>query len=112
MDVVQVLARIKLLDREFHVQCCYDAEEPLGYLLHMTYYEPDVITGVSELQTTRKWFIAEDADDQAIVETAYACALRSYAHVVAEHFTFDGRRVFSPHISLEARAAIVEREKL
>lgn len=74
-----------------------------GFLLQLTYVEPDVWTGVPEEQHARKWYVSAHATETEIVETAWAAAQRSALHQLAEHFTYRGRLVYSPHFDVGRR---------
>lgn len=37
--------------------------------------------------------------------------MRSYDHVVQEHFTYFGRRVYSPHFPIESRMDMAARHE-
>lgn len=97
-EILAILADVALPNRTFEL-----LDKGDGYLLRMTYNEACVITGKTELQKTRKWYISGYANESEIVETAYACAVRSAIHVVSEHFTYKGRRVYSPHFDIHRR---------
>jgi hypothetical protein len=115
-QLIAILADIKILDRRFIVtpaQChpTFDehdngARPTYGWHLQVTYNEADVDTGKVEQQYSRKWYIADDATESDVVDTAFAAVMRSYDHVVQEHFTYKGQRVFSPHFPIETRFAM------
>jgi hypothetical protein len=79
-----------------------------GYLLQLEYWEEDVHTGKSELQRARKWYISPWMTETEIVETAYAACQRSMMHRLGEWFSYQGKRVYSPHFPVEARLAMAE----
>lgn len=99
-QIESVLEQIKFMDRTFRV-----IEKGDGFLLQMQYYEADVEKPGSEpvLQSTRKWYLSPYMTDSEIVETAWACVLRSQQHVASEHFTYKGRRVYSQHFDINYR---------
>jgi hypothetical protein len=76
-----------------------------GFLLQGEYTEDDVETRNPELQRTRKWYISPHMTQTEVVDTCFALCERSMRHRCREHFTFDGLRIFSPHIPLHARVA-------
>jgi len=41
--------------------------------------------------------------ESEIVETAWLCVQRSQIHVASEHFTYEGRRVYSQHFNVQCR---------
>lgn len=103
-DIEAILARVRYLDRTFHLLPKGD-----GWLVRLSYVEADVETGAEELQQSRKWYVSPWSTETEIVETAFACAERSALHVLKEHFTYEGHRIYSPHFSVRARIALCER---
>lgn len=103
----QILDQIQIFDRTF--EAIHLKDEFL--LFRVTYNEPDIDTGVIERQCSRWWPIADDATETDIVETAFLAVMRSYDHVVKEHFLYRGRRVYSPHFSIEARIEMCDSQK-
>lgn len=99
-----IVSNIKMLDRDFVVS---DAG-PHGWFLQVRYIEADVDTGEPAEQLSRKWLVEPTDTEGSVVRTAYAAISRSYAHVVAEHFLYKGKRVFGPHISLDAMLTACE----
>lgn len=115
-ELLAILADIKIFDRLFIVKPAkchptFDEHDngvrpTYGWHLQVTYNEADVDTGKIEQQYGRKWYVADDATESDVVDTAFAAVMRSYDHVVQEHFTYKGRRVFSPHFTIEQRFAM------
>lgn len=79
-----------------------------GYLLQISYWEEDVETHTPMLQKSRKWYISTFATETEIVETCFKAARISMEHVLKEHFTYKGCRVYSPHIDINARIELCE----
>lgn len=96
-QLCRIVADISILDRLFEVTDCAD-----GWYVQVTYFEPDVDTGKTALQKSRKWLVEPSATESDVVRTVYAAVSRSYAHVVSENFTYKGRRVFGPHVAIDA----------
>lgn len=96
--LLAILDNIKILDRRFIA-----TPTTHGWHLQVTYNEVDIETGALEQQYSRKWFISDEATETDVVDTAFACVMRSYDHVVQEHFTYKGHRVFSPHFTIQQR---------
>jgi hypothetical protein len=94
----RIIADISIFDRCFEINDCADG----GWYVQVTYYEADVDTGATALQKSRKWLVEPSATESDVVRTAYAAVTRSYAHVVSEHFTYRGKRVFGPHVAIDA----------
>lgn len=104
--VRDIVARIEFLDRKFEVMPKGD-----GFLLQLSYTEPDIHTGAPALQKARKWYISSHATETEIVETAYAACVRSMQHVVSEHFLYRRRRVYSPHFDIQGRIDLCDAEQ-
>jgi len=71
-----------------------------GVHLQATYSEPDIYTGATETQHTRRWLLSPAMTDSEIVQTAFKCALTSFEHRAREGFTFRGARIFGPHFDV------------
>jgi hypothetical protein len=103
-----ILDQVRFMDRTFHL-----LEKGDGFLLQAKYLEPDVEIPNSKpmLQSTRKWYISPFMTKSEIVETAWACICRSMLHVASEHFTYQGRRVYSQHFDVDARVSLCDEEQ-
>lgn len=88
-----------------------------GYALHVvtrghviwievTYLEPDVMSGVDELQTSRPWLIPDAYGPGQIVQVCFKAILTSMEHRLRENFTYKGKAVLMPHFDLEQLLAI------
>ena len=73
-----------------------------GALLWAKYEDADVYTGKYEWQTTRKWYISSHATDSEILQTILKLCLTSAEHRVRESFLYGGKRIFGPHIKIDA----------
>lgn len=102
-QVSGIVANIVFMDRKFIVT----AREG-GFLLQLEYMEPDVDTGVMAKQRARKWYVSKFSTETEIVETAFKACRVSMDHVLKEHFTYEGFRVYSPHFNVRARMLLAE----
>jgi hypothetical protein len=102
-EIEAILREVAFPDRRFLLHVKGD-----GFLLQVTYMEADVETGVVEEQRARKWYISPFSTETEIVETALLAIQRSMMHVVGEHFTYRGRRVYSPHFHIENRVELCD----
>lgn len=102
-DVAEIVGKVRFLDRKFRV-----LEKGDGFLVQLEYVEADVHTGRPELQRSRKWYVSPWSTETEIVETCFAACQRSMMHVVGEHFTYAGRRVYSPHFTIGGRIELVD----
>lgn len=109
-----ILTDIKIFDRSFKitgpVTVQDDENVTCGWHVQVCYFEPDIYKpdGDAQLQESRPWFIWEGASESEIVHTVFAAVMRSYDHVVQEHFTYKGKRVYSPHFAVEQRLKMAE----
>lgn len=100
-EVKTIIDRISFMDRQFRI-----TERNKGYMLQIEYYEVDVDDSSNTepvLQRARKWYISPYSTETEIVETAFKACRTSMDHVLKEHFLYLGRRVYSPHFSIQAR---------
>jgi hypothetical protein len=106
-EVQDIIDGIRFRDREFKLMIKGD-----GFLLQMSYYEPDVtkLGSPPVKQSTRKWYISSYSTDSEVVETCFAMVCRSQLHVAGEHFTFHGRQVYSPHFNILKRMELCDLE--
>lgn len=105
-DILKIISGVKFMDRTFRLMAKGD-----GYLLQLSYYEADIETGKRALQKARKWYISPWMTETEIVETAFAACRRSMDHVLKEHFTYQGERVYSPHFDVQARLKMCKDKK-
>lgn len=105
-EVKSIVAGIKFMDRTFRV-------EPMGggFFLQVQYMEADIETGAVERQNARKWYISAHSTETEIVETAFKACRTSMEHVLKEHFTYLGRRVYSPHFEIQARLELCDAKR-
>ncbi len=109
LQLETILANIKIFDRTFKIVSAVAGSGPdkiFGWHVQVCYDEPDIETGTIGRQESRPWFIAESTGESEIVDTVFAAVMRSYDHVVKEHFTYKGKRVFSPHFTISQRLAM------
>ena len=81
------------------------------WLLRVTYREADSTKpdGPRLKQTTRPWLLWESMTKDEIMDTVFAACQRSQNHVAGEWFTYQGKRIYSPHISLADRLKAAEK---
>lgn len=78
-----------------------------GFFVQIEYEEPDIKTGVLELQRGRKWYVSRFATDSEIVQTLLSAALASAEHQVREHFGYSPapdqkpRLIYGPHYNAD-----------
>ncbi len=107
-QIENLLKKVSFMDRKFLVM-----EKGDGFLLQMSYMEMDVDEpekGVCE-QKTRKWYVSPFSTETEIVESCWAMVCRSQMHVAGEHFTYNGKRVYSPHFDVHARMQLCDEKR-
>lgn len=106
-EVKAIIDSIEFMDRRFRL-----LEKGDGYLLQLEYMEADVDDPKGDptpkLQRARKWYLSPYSTETEIVETAFKAVKTSMMHVVKEHFTYKGRRVYSPHFNVNARIRLCD----
>ena len=107
----EILSHIKIFDRRFEAREVQvpdreEGEVETGFLIQVVYEEADIVSGKVETQRSREWYLWEGASETEVVHTAFAAVMRSYDHVVQEHFTYKGVRVYTPHVDIEERLEV------
>lgn len=57
----------------------------------------------------RKWYLSPHMTKSELVATAFKAVLTFQEHEAREQFTYRGRRVFGPHIDIDALHEVAER---
>lgn len=80
--------------------------------LRVEFWAESTKTGEQELQVGRPWMLTGDMTDDQVVRTALAAVLAAEEHEAREQFTFGGRPIFGPHMSLDwlANACLLKPE--
>lgn len=96
--VEAIIANIKFENYTFHV-----TPDREGAKLQATYPEADIRDPSRiETQYTRKWLISPATVESEIVKTAFKLCATSAEHRLREGFTWQGARIFGPHIDVYA----------
>lgn len=103
--IEKILSRIQFQDRKFLL-----LEKGDGFLIQMSYMEPDVdVPGSPPVeQKTRKWYVSPFMSESEIVETCWAAVCRSQLHIASEYFQYKGRRVYSQHFDVNVRITMCD----
>lgn len=73
------------------------------WYLQWSFTAPDYAHGNTPTDwTSRKWHLSEHMTESEIVQTALAAALMAEEHEAREAFSYNGQRIFNPHISVAA----------
>lgn len=73
-----------------------------GFLFQIVFQDKDVITGNMQPQHCRKWWISRYMTESEIVRTVLVAVKMAEEHELLEKFTYNGKRVFDPHFSVNA----------
>jgi hypothetical protein len=81
----------------------FDVIEGEGvFFLQVWFDAEDLVTGELDIQRGRKWYLSSFMRKSEVVMTAFKAIMTAEEHEVREGFRYRGRRVFSPHISIDA----------
>jgi hypothetical protein len=95
-DLEETLRELRFGQHRFEAQRNGD-----GFLIHISGIEADSDTGQEQRFHGREWFIPVHATRSDIVRTALKAALTWQEHEVRETLTYRGRKLFSPHFSVD-----------
>lgn len=68
--------------------------------LQVVFPAPCTLTGKTEMQKCRKWWLSPFMTDTEVVTTAYKAVEAAETHELREKFQFKGRRIFDPHFNV------------
>lgn len=102
-QLTDILGSVKFRDWKFRVM-----EKGDGFLVQVVFTAPDCEDGCPKPQRGRKWYVSSHACRSEVVQTAYAAVQRAILHEVAEDFLFKGRRIFDPHLDVEALVDVAD----
>jgi hypothetical protein len=102
--IAELLCDVKYKDN-WSLSQGYDGERQY---LQWHFTGPCAVTGIIERHPCRKWYLSEHMVDGEVVQTAFMAALAAEEHECREFFKYKDKRVFGPHIRLEALMAACE----
>lgn len=88
----------------------YDQNRGGAPYLQWEFVSNNVKTGMSEIMTSRKWYLSYYMTESEIVLTAFKAALTAEEHEARESFYYEGRRILNPHVSVRALMEVCDRE--
>lgn len=102
--VLAVVNKVNLPGHTFRVGHLTD---PQGkhvdvWFIQDTYVRPDALTQEEGTGFGRKWHVSPHATDSEIILTCLKAAITNAEHEVREAFEYEGRRIFQPHIDVDA----------
>lgn len=86
----------------------YD-EEGSRYYFQVHCWRMDVITGQMGWGYGGKAYLSPHATDSELVQTAFGLYKAYWEHEARETFQYKGKRVFGPHISVEALLTVASK---
>lgn len=81
-----------------------------GFYVQLRYVELDIVTGDPADQHGRKWYVSSHSTKSEVVQTVLKACLTSAEHMVREHFTYRGVRVFGPHFDVDRLVELAANE--
>lgn len=108
-----LIADITFNDWQYYITL--DGNRPF---LQIKFFAPCNMTGVTELQSCRKWVLSYHMTDDEIVATALKATLTALEHEAREQFKWRGQPIFRPHYNiyelhkLSSRNATEKREPM
>lgn len=93
----------------YRVEVDIDRADPAGRVfIQVLHDRPDAFTGVMGEGKGGKRYLSPHQTDSEIVRTVFSACLAYEEHEVREFFQYRGKRVFGPHIDVEALATIAD----
>jgi hypothetical protein len=96
-EMLDVLDEIRFMDYSFCIKLHFGA-----YYLQANFVEPDIVTGINEVQYTGRWQLSEHMTKSEFVQTVFKCCMTSMEHRTREHFRYKRSAVYSPHYDVDA----------
>lgn len=106
----QLLESVKY--RNWMLRAWEDSTRAGAPYLQWAFMRRDVKTGHMCWQHGRKWYLSLHMTESELVLTAFKAAVTCEEHECRENFTYCGKRILSPHISVRALLEICEREEV
>jgi len=83
-----------------------------GFLVQLVYMEVDTdapadVSSVPVEQAARKWYVSPYSTTTEVVRTLHKAVMASLEHRLGEHFTYQGAKVYSPHLPIDALEGVV-----
>ena len=87
----------------YHLICARDRKDPEGRVfIQVACWRKDTVTGEMGMGKGGKSYLSEHMTDSEIVRRAFGLFMAYEEHECREFFKWRGRRVFGPHIAVEA----------
>ncbi len=102
-DVIKIISDIKYKDWELFLGDMAD-----GWYLQVRFVDKDIHTGELEQQSCRKFYISSHSIPDEVIRTAYRAVMAAVRHEAEETFTYKGKNIFGPHLSVERLVEIAD----
>lgn len=79
-----------------------------GWLLHVEFERPDIITGAIGIGHGRSEIVWSGATESGLVKTAWLLVELMIRHELMEGFNYKGKKIFNPHNTVDALISIQE----
>lgn len=113
LDRIRRIVDDVALADNFEIACYRDKEVPEGrWYFQIQCWRKDVITGEWGYGYGGKAYLSEHATDSELVQTIFGLYKGYVEHEARETFTYKGRRVFGPHIDVDALWEVARRVDL
>lgn len=99
-----IINRVEYKDWDFQVTL--DESRPM---LQIVFNDTDIDDNSDELvqQKSRKYVLSPYMTDSEVIQTALLATIKAEQHETREHFMYKGKRIFGPHLSVDARVDLV-----
>lgn len=99
----EILGRLSYRDWTFHL-----GKDATGlYYLQLRWPDFDVRSDEMTAHSGRKWRLSQHMTRSQVVQTALAAVLAAEEHEARERFLYLGRRIFGPHMNVDALYVLV-----
>lgn len=107
--VKQVVARVNYRPDSYRFIVAIDQADPAGRVyIQLEHDRPDAFTGAAGVGRGGKSYLSPHMTVSEIVRRMLGMALAYEEHEVREFFQYKGKRVFGPHIDVEALVEVAD----
>lgn len=103
----QIVHAVSYKDWTLHLRTDDGSER---HYLQWAFITRCVKTDRNECQWSRKWYLSPHMVESEVVGTAFKAAITAEEHECRESFTYAGRRIFNPHVSVRALMSVCDVE--
>lgn len=103
--LAQTVQDIELDNEHFYIEA---GNESGRLYVEIVCYRPDVVTGLWGYGHGGRRYLPYLASKDTIVKTVFGAYLAYVEHEARETFLYKGKRVFGPHIAVDALATVAD----